>query len=657
MTKIKEFLLKILVGAIVAIPAAFVKQCSKNADQIEFRQSYGLNSSDWKTSSGTFDNFNKIHWVNSTDLPHLNKKNEVVVNYDEGLIFLDEEMPNSIRLISSVPDTPQSFNNIFSRNPSVADMDDVNTTLKKLSSTQIKGSYISSKNSEDFLAGISNSDEKTIIILGHNDNGFLKFSDGSELSISNISLQCKKNQKYCVFISCKSKSFLDQDSLGLDYNIILSDAVILVRYLIKNIQRSESTSFKEIDTYLTDSVSKVHFYNGAKVTVKLGFSTGTASLLMYEIKISNDEKDSSVVSYAISLFTDISYYYDDLDQKYNAYSELVSQFGGSNNLELQRLITLTKIRQSIILSQQDRFNESIEILDSLIDRYKKLERMEDQKIFANLLYSKAGVYWSSKNFHLSISEYDNLITRFLSSEEDEISYIVAQAMLNKAHVLNDIGLPDEEIVIYDKVVKRFGSLEKVKYQHFTAQALFRKATRLTKLGRFEESLRTYDYLIEKYKVLTDDFMGAEGYTSVAERGEYWAYFGDHKLKDEITEYVISSLGNSTEISFFIESSKDTMSRAEKVLSKVSTSDDNFLIYEFFIYAAKRDSATRSRLCHSISSLEEQPKLSWDFREIDLLMVEMSDEEKSELSQFVSFLKGEIDKTELRSVCNTQQSMH
>lgn len=212
MSKAKDFLAYLLTASIAAIPAAFVKQCSKNADQIEFRQSYGLGSSDRGTSpyskSGDFD-FNKINWINHSDLPKPYKKNEVVVNYEENLTLSEVEIPSSVQLISSIPNTSQQFNNIFSRNPSAADMNDASAALEKLSASHIKEIYISSNNSEELLDGISNHNQKIVVILGHNDNGILKFGDGSELNISDINLKCRDNQKHCIFISCKSKSFLD----------------------------------------------------------------------------------------------------------------------------------------------------------------------------------------------------------------------------------------------------------------------------------------------------------------------------------------------------------------------------------------------------------------------------------------------------------------
>lgn len=267
----KDFLAHLLVVSIATIPAAFVKQCSKNADQVEFRQRYNSAGSNWGESSYSKSNYfdDNINWINPSDLFYPDKKNEIVINYEEDLTLSVADVPSSVKLISSIPDTSDKFNNVFSKNPSSADMDDAKSALEKLSETHIKAVHLSSKNSEDLLNGISNTDENIVVILGHNDNGFIKFGDGSELNISDISLECKNNEKHCVFISCKSKSFLDKENLGLDYNIIMSDAVLLVRELVKKIQRKESTSLKEIDSYLTSSISKVRFYNGSKVAIKV----------------------------------------------------------------------------------------------------------------------------------------------------------------------------------------------------------------------------------------------------------------------------------------------------------------------------------------------------------------------------------------------------
>ena len=382
--------------------------------------------------------------------------------------------------------------------------------------------------------------------------------------------------------------------------------------------------------------------------------SGVGSLIVYEVSINESEKKRGVLAYAKSLFSRISYS-EDLNRQHDAYSDLILQFGGSDNPDLQRLIALVKIDKGIALSKLEKSDEAIELYDSLAVQYHNLDGVENQYILARLLYAKAGILWKSKHFDLAILEYDNLVVNFEHSKEDKFGYVVAQAIFSKANVLNETGLIDDEIATYDQLVSRFGSLEKLEYKSYIAKALYLKAIRLTKLGRFEESLRTYDHIIKKFKVLVDDYMGSKNYTPVAERPEFYAYFGDKELKDEISNYLISSLINSTEISFFIENHAATLSRAEEGLSKISPVDDKVLMYEFFIYAAKNDDASHSKICDSIESLTTRLNLSWDFAEIDLLMVEVFGKERSELALFASFLKGEINKAELSSVCRVEEN--
>ncbi|MBT1688894.1 hypothetical protein [Dawidia soli] len=143
------------------------------------------------------------------------------------------------------------------------------------------------KTAADILSSIPKSNEhnKAIIIIGHNEDGAIKFPDKSKLKISDLDALAQKHSRVIVYLSCNSASFTSNPATGyfLTYDQAINVANRLDFFVPNPLMASHDHIREEfqkiVDTY--GKSSEAQFY--LRVTV-VGASVGALGYRLYRIR-------------------------------------------------------------------------------------------------------------------------------------------------------------------------------------------------------------------------------------------------------------------------------------------------------------------------------------------------------------------------------------
>ena len=88
--------------------------------------------------------------------------------------------------------------------------------------------YIEGPRTDEAFTNLLKQEHSTfIVIAGHNQKGDFKFRDGNSLSIVIMSKRCGEMHKVCIFVSCKSKDYLTDGSVGVSRELKLDEGIWL----------------------------------------------------------------------------------------------------------------------------------------------------------------------------------------------------------------------------------------------------------------------------------------------------------------------------------------------------------------------------------------------------------------------------------------------
>jgi len=89
------------------------------------------------------------------------------------------------------------------------------------------------------LRALKESDESYVTIIGHNDEARLVFPDGSRLDLTVLSARCREAGKFCIVLSCNSRSYTESGSVGMAARLSYRDAAIIAGQVRRLISRSD----------------------------------------------------------------------------------------------------------------------------------------------------------------------------------------------------------------------------------------------------------------------------------------------------------------------------------------------------------------------------------------------------------------------------------
>jgi hypothetical protein len=120
--------------------------------------------------------------------------------------------------------------------PALAEIDRTRTQLRQLAKTKDNIEVREAYGKVEFQTFIKNTRSDFVFIIGHNESGNFRFSDGNALSLSEMAEGCYEASKRCIFLSCQAASYVPHDRSAavvsrISYNQALNTVTIMRRFL------------------------------------------------------------------------------------------------------------------------------------------------------------------------------------------------------------------------------------------------------------------------------------------------------------------------------------------------------------------------------------------------------------------------------------------
>lgn len=134
--------------------------------------------------------------------------------------------------------------------------------------------------------------EKSFIIIGHNDDGLLKFSDGSSLELKKIDSVANSLSRVAVLLSCKSSTFIEKNP-ATSYYLTYNEAVKLVHRIdskAPEILKNDKEIVKEKIQAILDNYGKEQKLKFQLQVIFCGTAISSIGYGLYEIKSDKKSK-------------------------------------------------------------------------------------------------------------------------------------------------------------------------------------------------------------------------------------------------------------------------------------------------------------------------------------------------------------------------------
>ena len=133
------------------------------------------------------------------------------------------------------PADPASYEFVFKHRPTQRELEVVGDASNEMDKSIKTSPTDTPRGISDFQRMLLRSKSALFTIIGHNESGYLIIPPSGKISLSEMSDTCAKYKKFCVFISCNSRTYVN--GLGVDGRISFRKAVELnngIRDLAEN---------------------------------------------------------------------------------------------------------------------------------------------------------------------------------------------------------------------------------------------------------------------------------------------------------------------------------------------------------------------------------------------------------------------------------------
>jgi hypothetical protein len=171
------------------------------------------------------------------------------------------EVPATFMVMDNLPRTSDEYRLIYphEKKVSTVSMSEINyvqTHSKFDPMTALPGKKLS----DTFDEEIKTRPESVVILIGHNDGRFFRFRDGSVDTIGDMALACARVGKICVFVSCRSKLFLNPSdpAIGVVHDLSYGEAMKVSNKVQKYVQAKmgDVVSVDALGAYLSKQESR-----------------------------------------------------------------------------------------------------------------------------------------------------------------------------------------------------------------------------------------------------------------------------------------------------------------------------------------------------------------------------------------------------------------
>lgn len=162
---------------------------------------------------------------------------ELVIGAVSSLFLLSFQGEANATVVSSIPSTPEEYNNVFGFEPTESEILNIKRLEKEFAVKNVK--FRSRADFNLFLQGNS----PLLIMVGHNEKGEFKFTSGESLAIADMSNAIEQHEKLGVFLTCNGACYTDSPAPRL--KTTLAEALVLaaqIQHRFANLKEQEPSS-------------------------------------------------------------------------------------------------------------------------------------------------------------------------------------------------------------------------------------------------------------------------------------------------------------------------------------------------------------------------------------------------------------------------------
>lgn len=170
-----------------------------------------------------------------------------------------------VALVDFLPTNGEAFARVFGRNWTAKDQSDVRRAkqLARDGQPALSGSID---------AALRDPDSPIVMILGHNEGGFLMTPGGTKYDIRKVSEACDRALKMCLFAICNSQALLGTKAVGMSGKLSLLSGGRLVRDIARISRDYQSDSEPGAPLFLLHDILQRVDLNGNRIRL-VGYQT------------------------------------------------------------------------------------------------------------------------------------------------------------------------------------------------------------------------------------------------------------------------------------------------------------------------------------------------------------------------------------------------
>jgi tetratricopeptide (TPR) repeat protein len=318
-----------------------------------------------------------------------------------------------------------------------------------------------------------------------------------------------------------------------------------------------------------------------------------------------------------------------LDKSINNYQQLIDQYAGSENTEIQYQVVRAILQKGVVFRQLEQFDHAIICYQEIIDNYgeSKLEEVQVQVVVAML--NKALALDDLKQSDQAMFCYQNIVDIYGKSEVEEIQVQVAKAIMSQGISYGRLDDPFQAIKYYQKVVDIYAESKSEKLQFEVTNAIYFQGNSYKNLKEFEMAINCYQKLIirnddsedENIKigmaVVLNDIGFVYGQMKKPEKAiEYYQKIIDLYNNDEFPNFKDSvevALLNIAESFVMIKPKNEALSRIRQAQAVTQEGEVRYSIASFLLFML--EGINFHECLGSIKKINDSVNFTWNFDEI------------------------------------------
>lgn len=147
-----------------------------------------------------------------------------------------------VGVVSVLPRDGNEFQNVYKREPTPTQANDIKRTQRRLARLNRPSLefHPEARTSIGFESYVRQAKEKTIMLVGHNEEGEFRFADGVALPLKKIDAFLKDHNKQVIVLSCEANGYLPPGSPAATGTLTNRDAIRMIDLIGKDPGRDTS---------------------------------------------------------------------------------------------------------------------------------------------------------------------------------------------------------------------------------------------------------------------------------------------------------------------------------------------------------------------------------------------------------------------------------